>query len=742
MSKTKVLLVGSGAREHAIADALIAGGADLYAYMQLLNPGIKKITRKFAVGKADDTAAAVKFAKENSVELAVIGPEAPLAAGVVDELEKAGIKCVGPTRQLAQLETSKSFARQLLQKYGIEGNPKFRVFTKENIGEVEDYMEELRSYVIKPDGLTGGKGVKVFGEHLSSNHEALGYCNETLKTHPAVVVEEKLEGEEFSLQTLTDGNGGFLHFPAVQDHKRAFEDDCGPNTGGVGSYSDSNFLLPFLDAADVEKAKKITESVAAAIKKELGTPYKGVMYGGFMKTAKGIKLLEYNARFGDPEIMNVLPLLKTNFVEVCKATAEGKLAKLNVEFENKATVCKYVVPEGYPDNPKVGKIIVPSVEKDCIKALTYYAAVEEKEDGTQVAAATVRSRKSCFGRTAQSATADLRLLPTCVYTTKSRAVAFVGVAETIAAAEKIAEEAASMVKGSVFHRKDIGTWQLMQKRVEHIKQIMEQSGSNNTAAAMNLKPLYKPKSEPMRIAAFMSGTGSIVRKILEYQKQQQPLFKVAMIFTDTADESICNARRIADEHKVAYYCNDIKDYYRKRGHSNRRDMRIRQEYDAETAKLLKMHKVDVVALCGYMSIATNPVIGKFFTINVHPADLRAKDSSGRRKYAGCMGSECVEKAIANGDKEIRATTHIVNEEVDSGQLLLVSKPVKLNVSSSCRGEELKRLSHHYQEKLKDEGDRNIYPETLKLLAEGRFAADEKGAIYLDGKQIPEGQETA
>ncbi len=441
MDRIRILLVGSGAREHAIADALIAGGAELYAYMQLLNPGIRRIAAKFAVGKADDTAAAVKFAKENSVEIAVIGPEAPLAAGIVDELEAAGVKCVGPAKKLAQLETSKGFTRQLVRKYGIEGGIKFRTFNTDNNNEIGSYLKELGSYVVKPDGLTGGKGVKVFGEHLSSNEEALDYCNEILQTHPAVVVEEKLEGEEFSLQTLTDGNGGFLHFPAVQDHKRAFDGDVGSNTGGMGSYSDSNFLLPFLAAEDVDAAKKITEKVAAAIKKELGAAYKGVMYGGFMKTAAGIKLLEYNARFGDPETMNVIPLLRTNFADVCKATAEGRLSELDVEFENKATVCKYVVPEGYPDNPVTGMIELPSVEKDCIKALTYYAAVEEKEDG--------------------------------IHTTKSRAVAFVGIADTIAAAERIAEEAASMVKGAVFHRKDIGTYQLVQKRVEHMKKVME-----------------------------------------------------------------------------------------------------------------------------------------------------------------------------------------------------------------------------------------------------------------------------
>ena len=352
---------------------------------------------------------------------------------MADELEKAGIGCVGPTRELAQLETSKGFTRNLLRKYNIDASPKFRIFDKNNIGGAEAFLNELGRYVVKPDGLTGGKGVKVLGEHLQTKGEALAYCSKVLETHKSVIVEEKLEGEEFSLQTLTDGNS-FLHFPPVQDHKRAFENDTGANTGGMGSYSDANLLLPFLTEGDVEAAKKTTEQVSAAIKQELGS-YKGVIYGGFIKTSSGIKLIEYNARFGDPEAMNVLPLLKTNFVEICKAVVEGKLSGVSAEFDNKATVCKYVVPQGYPENPKAGKITVPTDTK----ALIYYASVDEKDGG--------------------------------IWTTNSRGVAFVGMGDTIGEAEQIAEDAASKVTGAVYHRRDIGTKELVQKRVEHIRQI-------------------------------------------------------------------------------------------------------------------------------------------------------------------------------------------------------------------------------------------------------------------------------
>jgi len=427
----KVIVVGGGARENAIVDALVCGGAEVYSFMPMVNPGIKKAAKGYAIGKLDDSASVVELAVKNGIGLVVIGPEAPLEAGMVDELEKAGVKCVGPTKELAQLETSKGFTRNLLQKYNIDASPEFKVFDKNNSLEILAFLTKLGSYVIKPDGLTGGKGVKVFGEHIRNNEEALAYCNEVLETHPSVIVEEKLEGEEFSLQTLTDGTS-FLHFPPVQDHKRAFENDSGPNTGGMGSYSGADLLLPFLTESDVEAAKKITEQVNSAIKQELGS-YKGVMYGGFIKTASGIKLIEYNARFGDPEAMNVLPLLKTNFVGICQAIVEGKLGEINVEFDNKASVCKYVVPKGYPENPETGKITVPTDTT----ALIYYAAVDEKEDG--------------------------------IYTTKSRGVAFVGIGDTIEEAEKIAEEAASKVTGSVFHRKDIGTKELVDKRVDHMK---------------------------------------------------------------------------------------------------------------------------------------------------------------------------------------------------------------------------------------------------------------------------------
>ena len=431
-----VLLIGNGAREHAIAEAIIRSPQKLklFSYMKARNPGIAKLSESIKLGDYGNLSEIVKFTKDNAVDFAVIGPEEPLSKGVVDELEKEGIRCVGPKKELAQLETSKSFTRLLMEKYNIEGNPSFKVF--KNMDGIKEFLDSLEGFVIKPDGLTGGKGVKVQGDHLQTKEEALAYCKDVLKTHPSVVVEEKMEGEEFSLQCLSDGRH-VVATPPCQDHKRAFVDDKGPNTGGMGSYSSANHLLPFLKKEHVQKALEITQQVCNALDEEIGE-YKGVMYGGFMLTKDGVKLVEYNARFGDPEAMNVLPLLKTDFMVVCNAIITGELNRLKINFEKKATVCKYAVPEGYPTAPvKNKKVDLSEVPND---AKVYYASVDEKKDG--------------------------------LYMSSSRAIAFVGIADTLEKAESIAEKAVSSIKGSVFHRPDIGTKALIEKRVRHMESII------------------------------------------------------------------------------------------------------------------------------------------------------------------------------------------------------------------------------------------------------------------------------
>ena len=436
---TKILLVGNGAREHAIAETLEKSRhrPRIYAYMKANNPGILTYAEGVELGSYSATHQIAAFAKKVGVEFAIIGPEEPLKHGVADALAKEGIPCIGPKRILAQLETSKSFTRSLLDTYKIPGNPLFASFTRESIANADAFVRDIGQFVVKPDGLTGGKGVWVQGDHFRTKEEGIAYARECLQDHPRVIIEEKLEGEEFSLQCLTDGET-VVAMPAVQDHKRAFEDDKGPNTGGMGSYSCPDHLLPFLTRKDVEEGLEITKKVCRALYEEAGDPYIGVMYGGFMKTKKGVRLIEYNARFGDPETMNVLPILKTDFVDICRAMIDSKLETVGIEFAKKATVCKYIVPEGYPGNPaKGGKIEVD----ESADAYFYYAAVEGKEDG--------------------------------IHMSPSRAVGVVGIADTLEEAERIAEDGCSRVKGKVYHRRDIGTRQLIQKRIDHMDSIMK-----------------------------------------------------------------------------------------------------------------------------------------------------------------------------------------------------------------------------------------------------------------------------
>ncbi len=437
-----ILLIGNGAREHVLAEALlrVTRPPALFAYMKSNNPGIAALAESTRIGGYGDLRAIRDWAKATGAAFAVIGPEDPLCNGVADALQEAGIPSFGPVKSLARLETSKSFTRNLLAKYHIPGNLRFGNFS--SWAGVEAFLDEMDGVVIKPDGLTGGKGVMVQGDHFASRKEALAICRSILSEHAGITIEEKLEGEEFSLQCLTDGKT-VVATPPVQDHKRRFNDDQGPNTGGMGSYSCADHLLPFLERRDVEAGLAITEQVAEALYRETGVYYRGVMYGGFMITRQGVRLLEYNARFGDPEAMNILPLLKTDFVDLCQAVMDGALGEIKIEFARQATVCKYVVPQGYglPTDEQG----VPAAPEERIEigplsgARLYYSSVDQRADG--------------------------------LHMTKSRAVGVVGIADALAEAEKIAEAAAAAIKGAVSHRSDIGTPALIEKRVRHMREL-------------------------------------------------------------------------------------------------------------------------------------------------------------------------------------------------------------------------------------------------------------------------------
>jgi len=438
----RALIVGGGAREHCLGDKLVTDGAELFVSMNNLNPGLARIASDILRAPDTDVQKIVNWASEKKVGLAVIGPEAPLEKGIVDALASVGIPSVGPTKSCARLETSKSFTRNLMEKYHIPGNPKFRAFTSPE--GLREFIQELGEYVVKDEGLAGGKGVKLSGEHLSGPQEGFDYAVSCIRKSGAVVVEEKFVGEEFSLQCLTDGKT-VIGSPLAQDHKRAFEGDTGPNTGGMGSYSDSNHLLPFLSRDDYDAAMDITRKVCSALRQECGVPYRGIMYGGFIAAKHGVKLVEYNARFGDPEVMNVIPLLESSLLDIFRSVADGNLGEGQAKFAAKATVCKYVVPKGYGVKSEAGHPL--QVDEKAIEragARLYFAAVDRRPEG--------------------------------IFTGTSRALGVVGVGDGIPEAEGKAERALAHVKGNIYMRHDIGTDAAIRKKVERMRLIRRNAG--------------------------------------------------------------------------------------------------------------------------------------------------------------------------------------------------------------------------------------------------------------------------
>lgn len=447
---TRVLLLGGGAREHAMGAQLARSGAELFVLSKSRNPGLARLAKDHKLAPETDLAAVAEAAKAWRIDLALAGPEAPLEAGAMDALAKLGVRTASPSKAAAEVETSKAFLRRLMEKHRIDGRVRHQLFMDPE--GLRDCIRAFGSVAVKPVGLTGGKGVKVSGDHLAGPEEAERYALEVLRQRiggsSAVLLEEKLEGEEFTLQAFSDGTT--IHaMPAVQDHKRAFEGDKGNNTGGMGSYSDSDGLLPFLTRSDAAKAQRILQDVVTALKEE-GRAYRGAIYGQFMLTAQGPKVIECNARFGDPEAMNALALLASDYLQVCEDIAAGSIRAGGVRFESLATVCKYVVPVGYGEAGGRAGIVVQADE----------AAVER--EGAQLYWAAVHEDQGI------------------ITTSTSRTCAVLAKAATIAEAEHRCEAALKHVKGEGLRvRHDIGKPELLRRRVEHMARLLHQQGGRN-----------------------------------------------------------------------------------------------------------------------------------------------------------------------------------------------------------------------------------------------------------------------
>ena len=347
-----VLVIGSGGREHALVWKISQSPRLTKLYALPGNPGTAEMAENVSGISADDHAAVALFCKSKRIDLVIVGPEAPLAAGLVDSLSAEGIHCFGPKQAAAQIEASKVFAKDFMKRHHI---PTARYAAFRQFDEAVRYLETVDyPIVIKASGLAAGKGV-ILPETLE---EAKSTLEEILvkKTFGnagnEVVIEERMSGQEVSLMAFTDGTSVVPMLPA-QDHKRLLDGDEGPNTGGMGAYAPA----PIFTTEMMKEAVEIVLKPAINGLKGEGTPFVGVLYAGLMLTPNGIRVLEFNCRFGDPETQVVLPLLETDLLEIAEACVNGNLVDVNIQWKKGAAVCVVLASKGYPDKLESGKLV-------------------------------------------------------------------------------------------------------------------------------------------------------------------------------------------------------------------------------------------------------------------------------------------------------------------------------------------------------------------------------------------------
>ncbi len=340
----KVLVIGSGGRCHAIVDALAKSPEVEKIYCAPGNAGIAAEAQCVAIADTDAEALA-DFAERNEIGLTVVGPEAALDRGVADCFKRKNLRIFGPTKAAARIESSKDFAKRLMTEHGVP-TAAYRTFT-DYAAAVEYVRSHSLPTVLKYDGLAAGKGVVIANTFDEAEQALRDMLVDDRFGHGRVVVEEFLQGEEFSLMCFVSGRN-LCPMPVAQDHKRAYDNDEGPNTGGMGAYTG----LPFIDRSDIDYAMEhIMRPVAEALDEE-GTPFCGVLYGGLIKTADGIKVIEFNARFGDPETEVVLPLLESDLCRLMCDVADGKAVE--ARWSDMATIGVVLASKGYPGSYEKG----------------------------------------------------------------------------------------------------------------------------------------------------------------------------------------------------------------------------------------------------------------------------------------------------------------------------------------------------------------------------------------------------
>lgn len=378
----RILLIGGGGREHALAWKLAQSDKVEKIFAAPGNPGIAMLKKCSCIDlKLDDLEKVADYAEEESIDLTVIGPEATLVAGIADVFKRRGLPVFGPSKAAAQLEGSKAFSKELMAKYNIP-TAFFKIC--EDMETAKAYVKEKGApIVVKADGLAAGKGVVV----AMTEEEALEAIEEMMGDHKfgnagaRVVLEEYMEGEEASLLAFTDGKT-VVPMLAAQDHKRIFDNDQGPNTGGMGTYAPAPVMT---DILRLKATERILKPVVAAMAKE-GTPYQGCLYAGLMIKDDVIKVVEFNCRFGDPETQVVLPLLESDLAEIMLACATGTFDQADVAWSDKAAVCVVMASGGYPESYETGKAITGLAEADAQENTVVFHAGTKNAAGSIVTA--------------------------------------------------------------------------------------------------------------------------------------------------------------------------------------------------------------------------------------------------------------------------------------------------------------------------------------------------------------------
>ncbi|MCW4025815.1 MAG: hypothetical protein NWF01_12420 [Candidatus Bathyarchaeota archaeon] len=471
MEKIGVLVVSYGSREAAMVDALSRSTkyqVELYIADKQQNPFNAERATKHAIIPSLDAGEITKFALANKdkIRFALVGSEKPIIEGIRDQIEQqTGIPVICPKQKYA-IELSKVEQRLLFQEIAPEANPRFKVFNPQDYTsqdsvktDVYRWLDELNNQaVVKPDKPAAGKGVGVWGDHFTTREQLFEHFMSSFK-YGSVIIEEKVDGEETSFMAFCDGKH-FIALPDTRDYKRAFDDDAGPNTGGMGSYKGVGDRLPFISAAEREMALELGNKIFSKWQAKIGddTALRGVpLYLAFMHTGKGIKVLENNSRPGDPEIMNLLPIIKDDFVDVCFKMIEGNLTK--IQLEKSATVLTYKVPADYGGYSEV-----------------FPGKVDKTKTNTPVDLTKAYGLQSKYGDKIRIYPGSMELRNGKNYALKSRAVGVLGVGESIEEARQISLEGiAAIVGGELWSRTDIAAQKHIDRSIAHMEKLRQKA---------------------------------------------------------------------------------------------------------------------------------------------------------------------------------------------------------------------------------------------------------------------------